>query len=84
MSFKDDFPFGIDLILLHPEGRSKAIVINPNDPASVYESVNHLMGRNIVKATFKATENPEYDAWREAVADRETMESFETWKEKRK
>lgn len=80
MSFKEMFPFGIDKITLHIRGSAKRVIINPNDPASVYESIGQIMGRDIVKADYTPTENPEFDAWREAVAGRETMESFEAWR----
>lgn len=83
MAFHQEYPFGLDRITLHVKGQTKRIVINPNDPASVYDSITEIMGRDIIKATFTPTENPEYNEWREAVADRETLKSFDDWKAER-
>ena len=49
MAFHHDFPFGLDRITLHMEGGGKRVIINPNDPASVYSGIIETMGRHILK-----------------------------------
>ena len=69
-----------DRITLHIEGRIPRTVLNPNDPESVRSALQGLEGCRIVKVLVQREEDPQIPAWRRAVADNQTVKSFEEWK----
>ena len=77
-----DYPFGIEKIEVDI-GRTRRVVINPDDPESVYEGLSRLVGLEVCRITMTPKTDPDYEAWKLAVANDRYMGSFSDWKEKK-